>query len=333
MKTPSLANPLSAVVALMCVVATVFGRILLPGSTGRASGATVDHIELFSSFISYASAVSLAGLVGLGAWELSLSGRASKNHTIQRALVVGLSGGISALTFLSFPQPLFPVLCFSLAGASMVAMAVSASCLFSVQLTKTVGVAMTLGVLAVIHRVVAWRMVQPDQVSDTLAAIALWVHGASLILECGLQLVVTTWVATRSPWRGRFLAHLGTGLSLVLAYILVRTNIDEGGQGIIAMLRAALVEGTLPRGFALAPLEVFLTPASICLAIVTAIQPRIYSPIPACLSLLVVSRLRADVPLDALMIAASAMFALVAVRQRLRASYEISQGSVSETAA
>lgn len=325
MKTSSLANSLSMVVALLCIVASVFGRIVLPAITGRAPGVTVDRVELITSFTSYASAVSLAALIGLGAWELSLSGRASKNHTVQRALVVGLSGGISALAFLAFPQPLFPVLCFGLAIACVVAMVVSASSLFAIEMTKTVGVAMVIGALAVLHRVVAWRLLQPDQASAGLHATAMWVHSISLILECALQLVVTTWVTTRGPWRGRFLAHVGTGLSLVLAYVLVRTNIDENGTGIVGVLRATLVSETLPRTFALAPLEVFLTPAAIFLGIVTAIQPRMYAPIPACLSLLVVSRMRADVPLTALMIAASATIALVSVRQRLRASYEIAQ--------
>ncbi len=333
MKIPSLANTISPAVALLCVLATVFGRILLPGVTGHLEGTAVDRIELGSSVFSFAAAVGLAVLAGLAAWELSLTGRAAKNLTVQRAGVVGLAGGITAVAALAFPQPLFPQLCFGLAVACVLTLIVSATCLFDVQLTRAAGAAILLSAVVVLHRLVGYGMSQrATEPGEGLAITAQWVHAVGLVLECGVQLIVTTWVATRAPWRGRFLAHLGTGLSLVLAYVLVRTQVDETNVGVIGMLRLALASEVLPKQFALAPLDVFLTPASICLAATCALQSRMYAPLPACLALLIASRMRADVPLSALMISAAALLAVAAVRQRLRAAYEIGVGARSEEA-
>jgi len=317
-------------VAIASVIASAFGRIVLPAVTGRVAGSTVERIEWLTSMLSYASAIGLAIIVALAAWELSLAGRSAKNLTFQRAVVVGLSGGVSAIAFLAFPQPLFPILCFGLAIACIATMLISASCAFSLELTKSLAIALIVGGLGVVHRLIAWRMnARSDHPGEGLAMTAMWVHSASLLCECGLQLVVTTWVASRSPWRGRFLAHLGTGLSLVLAYVLVRTHIDETESGIIGMLRATLGSDMLPKSFALAPLDVFLAPASLWLAVVAASQPRAYAPVPAALALLVASRLRADVPLSALMLSAAALLALMAVRQRLLAAHEIAHGVAS----
>jgi hypothetical protein len=147
-----------------------------------------------------------------------------------------------------------------------------------------------------------------------------------MVLEAIGQIAVAGWAAARAPFRGRLLVHSGVLAALVLTYFVLHAS--ENPQSVLTIVRAALERGQTAPQSALAPLEMFLTPASICIGIAATLQSRSYGPIHTAMALMVLSRGRGDVPFGALMIMTATTWTLVSTGTRDVTEERIATGSL-----
>jgi hypothetical protein len=164
---------------------------------------------------------------------------------------------------------------------------------------------------AAIARLAAWElaMAASERTSVELYGISRGLATTGVMLEAVAQLVAVTWLGTRTKLTGQ----VGATAALIGAYV-VTWGVAKGefsdASPWQAMLHTALADAPgVPPPYGLDAVAIFLVPASLLLACVSASQPKQVVALVATLALGLVSRGSFDAPLRALCAVAAAQWA------------------------
>lgn len=300
---------LTGVVAL---VAKIAGVIVAPGSRGILSGKAVSALDVVSGALAYTLTALLVALVCGASFELA---RARNVNVLARGSVVAVSGLIVALASPAVIERLGTLPSLALAViTSLVALLAGIVVIRSPE-TRVVGGVLTLLAICGLLRIVAWETsaVSFERASHRLHEIARGFSTAAVTLQAIAVLLAAAWIGTRSKWRGRLLSNLSILIAFGITWLAARAS--DQASSIEAILRATLPHASagLPSPYVLGSIGAFLVPASILLAGVALLQRSQSSAVLASLALALLSHGAFDVPLHALLVTASAQWAMLAM--------------------
>jgi hypothetical protein len=297
--------------AIVGVVSSALGALVVPGLHGVASDATIQRWERISAAVGYAMAFLLAGLLLTGAFDLS---RTRKVGLVPRALLFFGAPGVLAMLVPAFARPLTNVGSLILVIASLLVVVGGASSGLRSAHTRALAVVQLVLGFAALARVVAWLV--SVLFSDNVRA---WVVGqtfnsAGIVAEGAAQMLAVAWLSTRR----RMASSAVTAVALTGAFLLVwiAGRAGESSPAWQLVLRSGIASQTSAHG-ALGALEAFFVTASVLLALGCALVPRQLTVVTCGLALALLGRGAFDVPLRALAATAAAVWtALAAVDDR-----------------
>jgi hypothetical protein len=302
--------------AVVAILAKVSGVIVAPGARGLASASVVEVVDTASGAFAYTLMALLVALVCAASFELA---RARRVHIVARGAVVACSGLIVALASPAVVERLTDLPSLGLAVITSVVALVAGIVVVRAPRARAVGAILTLLAVCGLLRVVAWEtsalafdhMSQSTHdVARAFATVAVALHGVA-------TLVAAAWIGTRSKWRGRVLANVAIVVAFGCTWLSARTT--EAPSGFEALLRAALPAAVgLPSPYLLGAIAAFLLPASILLSAVAVAQTEEAPEIVTPLVLALLSHGAYDVPLHALLVTASAQWAMLAMAESHR---------------
>ncbi|MBX3207444.1 MAG: hypothetical protein KF764_20520 [Labilithrix sp.] len=297
--------------AVVAIVAKVAGVIVAPGSRGVLSGKVVNVVETASGALAYTLTALLVALVCGASFELA---RARGVNVLARGGVVAVSGLIVALASPAVVERLSTLPSLALAViTSLVAMIAGAVVIRSPETRAVGGILMLLAICGLL-RVVAWETsaVSFERASHRLHDVARGFATAAISLQAIASLLAAAWIGTRSKWRGRVLANLAIVLAFGITWLAARAS--DSPSSVEAVLRATLPGAAgLPSPYLLGSIGAFLVPASLLLATVALLQRAEAPAVVASLALALLSHGAFDVPLHALLVTASAQWAMLAM--------------------
>jgi hypothetical protein len=180
--------------------------------------------------------------------------------------------------------------------------------------TRAVGAVLVLLSVCSLLRIGGWETtaVAAEHGNVSLLRVGRGLATAAVALQAAAALVAAAWIGTRSKWRGRILANLAIFIAFVITWVAAR-NTDAPGP-IEAVLRTSLPAAAgMPPPFMLESIAAFLVPASILLGVAVLVQPGQSPAVVAALTLALLSHGAFDVPLHALLVTASAQWAMLAM--------------------
>jgi len=234
-------------------------------------------------------------------------------NVVARGSVVAVSGLIIALASPAVVERLSTHPSLALAIIASVVALVSGAVVIRLAETRAVGGVLVLLAICGMLRIVAWETsaVSFDRGSHSLLGVARGFATAAVGLQAVAALLAAAWIGTRSRWRGRILANVAILLAFGITWLAGRTS--DAPSSIEAVLRMSLPAAAgLPAPYLLGSIAAFLVPASILLAAVALLQPGRPAVVVA-LSLALLSHGAFDVPLQALLVTASAQWAMLAM--------------------
>ncbi len=298
--------------AIVAGAAGIMGVIVAPGVRGNASEAVVVAMDRLSGGFAFFLLLVLVALAIWGALELL------RAHDVVIAARVALIGGAAVVVAMSSPglrdrvPAGFAVL---IAGAAAIAALAGSYASARRPHTRAAAGILFVFAFAAIARLGAWELAMRagDTASVRMFAAGRVLATAGVLLEAGGQLLAVTWLGTRSRGAGQ----LGSSVALVGAFVLtwgVAKGVHSGAALWQAVLHTALADapGVPPLLFGLDALATFLVPASLLLALVTALQPGQVVAMLATMALALVSRGAFDAPLRALCAVVAAQWAVLA---------------------
>jgi hypothetical protein len=300
--------------AVVAVAAKVFGVIVAPGARGVLGGNLVNNVEAASGTLAYTLTALLVALVCGASFELA---RARSVNVLARGTIVAVSGLIIALVSPAVVERLNTYPSLALAIVTSVMALIAGIAVLRVAETRAVGALLGLLALCGLLRVVAWEMssVSLDRGSLSLYGVARGFATAAVGLQAIATLFAAAWIGTRSRWRGRIFANLAIVVAFGLTWYAARDS--ESPTTLEAVLRASLPAAAgFPTPYVLAAIGAFLVPASVLLAVAALLQNVKRSPaLLAALALALLSHGAFDVPLHALLMTASAQWAMLAMSE------------------
>lgn len=295
---------------VVAIGAKIIGVIVAPGARGVAGEATVNFLETSAGAFSYTLTALLVALV-CGA-SIALA-RARQVNVVARGSAVALSGFIVALASPAVVERLSTLPSVALAITASILAILAAVVVVRAPHTRVVGGVLALLALCGLLRLMAWETsaLALDRVSRPTLDLARGFASAAVALHALAALVAAAWIGTRSRWRGRVLANAAIFIALGATWLASRTT--DSPSAIEAVLRASLpaAAGIAPPHHLLGSIAAFLVPASILLAAAAVLQPA-QPALVAPLALALLSHGAFDVPLHALLVTASAQWAMLA---------------------
>jgi hypothetical protein len=315
MSTPPSSPGLAAawllrVAAFTAVAAGITGVLVAPGVRGNASESVVVAADRASAALAYFLVGLLVALVLWGATELV---RAQGIGVVQRVALIGSGAAVVAMSSPGLRDRLPPGLAVLVVAGAVVAVIAGAYASARAPHTRAVAGVLFALAFAAIARLAAWELAQAasERASVHLYGVSRGLATAGVMFEALGQLVAVTWLWTRSKLAGQ----IGSMLALAGAVVLtwgVREGVHSDATPWQAMLHTALADAPgLPAPY-FEGLAVFLVPASLLLALVTAAQPKQVVALVATIALALVSRGSFDAPLRALCAVAAAQWAALA---------------------
>lgn len=319
--------PIATVASL---VAAIGGVLVVPGLRGNAAEGTIGVVEKVVGTLSYAAAGLLVALVCCAAFEVA---RAAKIGLLARVVTVTTSGLAIALVSPGLLARLHPVASLALGVVVAVSCLVAGAASLGAPHTRaTGGLLLAFGVAAIL-RVFAWEIAvwSGDRANVTGYDFARGLVTGAVVVEGAAQSLSGTWLAIKGKPRGLFLAAGAIVAAFALAWVAHRSTGQIGTAG--AVLKSSIVDAQQPpTPFGLAPVQAFLLPVGITLAIAASFSSKDARPIAAIVALAVGSRARYDVPICALMATAAGLCALLAAADdRLRWRFITKEASESPT--
>jgi hypothetical protein len=297
--------------ALTAVAAGAMGLIVAPGVRGNASEWAVVALERTATSLSHFLVELLVALLIWGAIELV---RARGVGVFAR---IALVGGGAAVVALSSPglRDRLPQL-FAVLISAATAVAAIAGAYVSARAPHTRALAGVLFALAfaAVARLGAWEFATAagERASVQLFVWSRGLATAGVLFEASAQMVAVTWLWARS----RSMGQLGSTAALIAAYVVtwgVARGMHSGASLWQSVLHTALADAPgVPPPYGLDAVATFLVPASLCLALVSAAQPRQVVAVVATVALALVSRGAFDAPLRALCAVAASQWAALA---------------------
>jgi hypothetical protein len=298
--------------AIVAGGAGILGVIVAPGVRGNASEGVVDAMDRVSGAFAFFLLLVLVALAVWGALELL---RARDVAVPARVALIGGAGVVVAMSSPGLRDRVPPGFAVVIAAAAAVAGLAGAYASARKPHTRAAAGVLFVLAFAAIARLGAWELAMRagDTASVRMFAIGRMLATAGVLFEAGGQLLVVTWLGTRSRGAGQ----LGSSAALVGAFILtwgVARGVHSGAALWQAILHTALADapGVPPPLFGLDALATFLVPASLLLALVTAAQPGQVPAMLATMALALVSRGAFDAPLRALCAVVAAQWAVLA---------------------
>jgi len=297
--------------AFAAVAAGVAGVIVAPGVRGNASETVVERADLAASALSYFLVAVLVALVIWAGFELV------RTRGVALAARVALVGGGSvAVTIACFGlrQRLIPDHAVLLSAVTVVAAITGAYASARAPHTRALAGILLALAFAAIARLGAFELARAagERASVQLYGWSRGMATAGVLFEGFAQLVCVTWLGTRSKLWGQ----LGATVALVGAFALtwgVAHGEHSGAALWEAMLHTALGDAAgIPPPYKVDAVAVFVVPASLLLAFVSAAQPRQVVVVVAAVAMALVSRGAFDAPLRALCAVAAAQWATLA---------------------
>jgi hypothetical protein len=308
-----LASPwLLRVAAVLAVVAGAAGLVIAPGLHGNTSEPVVLYADAVSAVLAYCLGLLLDVLIVWGNVDLVRSRGVGVGV---RAALVAAGATVVACSSPGLRGRLEPVLAVIISAAAAVAAIAAAYRAAGAPHTRAVAAMLFSFAFAAIVRVAAWEIATAagESASVPLFRMARVLATSGLLFETLGVIVAVTWLATR----GRVTGQLGTFAALGLAFVLtlgVARGAHSDASFWESVLHTALADafGVPPPYGRLDALATLLVPASLLLALVSAIQPKQVSVVVATVALALVSRGSFDAPLRALCAVAAAQWAVLA---------------------
>lgn len=297
--------------AIVSVIAAALGIVVAPGLRGVAGETVVEPVNRLSWALSYFMCGLVVATAVLASVELT---RPSRLSAFTRAVAIGASGGVLALSTPALSRPLpAPVALALSVGASVVSLVAGWEGVRRPN-TRAVGVVITAFALASLGRVASWELARSAVESSNVRLFALgraFTTGA-LVIEALGQMFAAAWLGTRSRVFGQLFSSAAVAGAFLLTW-----NVARGAGDLAAPWQAALhvALGTppgLPQPFGMSALQVFLVCGSILLGFVAAIQPRGSVAVVSALALCLLGRGAFDTPLRGLATVAAGLWLMVA---------------------
>ena len=297
--------------AFVAAAAGIASAILAPGVRGNASESVVVWLDLASSSLSCLLLVGL--LVVLVASANGLLKEGELGALLRVALIVT---GSTALIFTAIAarERLPPAFAVGLSVTATVAALVGSWSAARVPHTRAAAGVLLAFAFAAIARLAAWILATRagDVASVQMFSTSRWFATSGVIFEASGQLVAVTWLGTRS----RSWGQLGSTAALAAAFAVtfgVAHGMHADAELWQAIVHTALADAPgIPQPYRLDAIATFLVPASLFLALATAVQPKQEPAMLAVMALALVSRGAFDAPLRALCAVAAAQWAVLA---------------------
>jgi hypothetical protein len=231
-----------------------------------------------------------------------------------RGTLVGCGSVAMALACCGLRQRLLPDFAVVLCALTVVAAITGAYASARAPHTRALAGILLALAFAAIARLGAFELARAagERASVQLYGWSRGMATAGVLFEGFAQLVCVTWLGTRSKLWGQ----LGATVALVGAFALtwgVAHGEHSGAALWEAMLHTALGDAPgIPPPYKVDAVAVFVVPASLLLAFVSAAQPRQVAVVVAAVAMALVSRGAFDAPLRALCAVAAAQWATLA---------------------
>jgi hypothetical protein len=298
------------ITAVVAVAAKIAGVILAPAARGLFTSNTVNAVEWASGAFAYALTALLVALVCGASFDLA---RARSVHGAARGGIVAATGLVVALASPAVVERLSAPPTVILAVISSMVALVAGAVVVRAPQTRAVGGILVLLAICGLARLVAWETstIAFDRGNVSLRDAARVFATVGVGLQAIAALLAAMWIGTRAGWRGRILANVAIILAFAATWIAGRAS--DSPSALEAVLRISLSTAAgMPSPYHLGAIAAFLVPASILLAAVALVQPG-RPALLAALSLALLSHGAFDVPLQALLVTASAQWAILAM--------------------
>lgn len=301
------------VTAFAAVAAGILGVVVAPGVRGNAADRVVDLVDRGSATVSYFLLLLLVAAVGWGAFELV---REREGEALPRLALVGSSAAVVALVLVGVvlhDRDLSHTEMATLIAAAGAGVCVIAGAYVAARAPHTRATAGVLIILAfaALTRLGAWELAKTasDRADVHLYSVSRGLATGGVVLEGCAQLLAVMWLWARSKLAGQLGATAALAGALVIIWG-VDQGLHSGAAPWQAVMHTALADAAgIPPPFRIGSFAIFLVPASLLLALVTACQPGQVAVLVATLSLALVSRGAFDAPLRALCAVAAAQWA------------------------
>jgi hypothetical protein len=299
--------------ALAASAAGLLAVVVAPGVRGNAGEAVVVWFDRASSAFAFFLLLLLLSLAVWGAIELL---RAHGLGTVARGALLGGGAIVVAMSSPSLRDRLPPLYSGLIALAAVVTALAGAYASAGAPHTRATAAMLALLAFAALGRLAAWWLAvyAGDAASVHLFSMSRGLATSGILFEAAAQLVAVTWLSTRS--RGGGIGQLGAFVALLGAVVLtygVARGVHSDASLWQAVLHTALADAPgVPPPYGLDALATFLVPASLLLALVTAVQPRQVVAILVATALALVSRGAFDAPLRALCVVVATYWAVLA---------------------
>ncbi len=319
-KTPPRPVPSSAVVpaawllrsaAIAAAIAGVLAAIVAPGVQGNASEGVVVWMGGISTAFAFFLLLLLVTLAVWGAVELL------RTQTLPAPARAALLGGGAVVVAMSSPglrDRLPPLYSSVIAIAAVITALAGAYIAAGAPHTRAVAAVFAVLSLAALARFGAWwvAVYAGDVASVRLFSTARTLATVGILLEAAGQLLAVTWLSTRSRGGGQLGAFVALGGAVALTWGVAQ-GVHSSASLWESVLHTALADAPgVPSPYGLDALATFLVPASLLLALATAVQPRQVVPILVAMALALVSRGSFDAPLRALCVVVAAFWVVLA---------------------
>ena len=292
--------------ALVGVVSTALGTVVLPGLHGIASDAVITRWEHVSSAFAYAMGLLLLGLLITGVFDFL---RARNVGLLPRALIMLGAPGVLVMLMRAFVMPLAPVGTLVLVVATVVVALGGGVVGLRAPHTRVLGLLQLVLALAATLRLTAWLVVALAPDSLRAYTFSRTFGGAGVVAEGGALALVVAWLSTRR----RVEIFVGAAIALVCAAALVWVAGRAGpaSPSWQLVLRSGLTSPD-SGGTALGAIDAFLVAASALLALTCALTPNPLIAVTCAMALALLGRGAFDVPLRALAATVAALWTILA---------------------
>jgi hypothetical protein len=294
------------VCAIVGIVSTAIGAIIVPGMHGVATDATITNWEKIAAALAYAMGFLLVGLLLTGAFDLS---RTRKVGIASRALLFFGAPGVLAMLVPAFVRPLTPPGTLILVAATLLVVIGGAVAGLRAAHTRALAITQLVLGFAGLARLLAWLLATVFADSTRAYSVARTFSSAGILAEGGAQMLVVAWLSTRRRMTSSALVALALAASFVFVWIAGRADVSSPSWQFV--LRSGL-GGQTTASSTLGALEAFFVAASMLLALACALTRSQLTAVVCALALALLGRGAYDVPLRALAATTAALWTTLA---------------------
>jgi hypothetical protein len=297
--------------AFSAIAAGVMGLIVAPGVRGNANEQVVVAIEHTAAALTYLTVELLVTVLLWGALEIA---RTRAVGILARVALIGGGAAVIAISAPGLRERLPPSYAVLVAAAATVAVIGGGSVAARAPHTRALAGVLFMLAFAALARLAAWELATAagDRASVQLFGVSRSLATTGVLFEAAAQMIAVTWLGTRNRSAGQ----VGSTVALIAAFVItwgVARGMHAGPSLWQVVLRTALADAPgVPPPYGLDAVATFLVPASLLLALASAVQPKQVVVVVATMALALVSRGAFDAPLRAMCAVAASQWAALA---------------------